>query len=376
MGRSDLAMTPLEKGLKLLLEQRPDIKTKIPTAEELTAYISWMAAEYGANSPSLESLPVYIGDETQSKLAERVLKNPTDKQALEQLATGYGKQSERRYILQSHDISLGRMLRYMPGQWHTSDYFEIYYAPCGECPIHFENEVVTLARGAVLITAPNVLHASPCYADDAILHYFMVRASTFEQVFWSQLPEGSLLASFFRKSLSGEGGASWLFFDTEEDNELLELTDRMHREFREAGSYSPQLLNTLMTEFFILTLKRYESSARLSRTEEFYWKHEYSAILSYIQQHFTEAGIEDVAQEFHYSTRQISRVVKSCFDLSYAQLVLKLKMEKASALLTQGDISVTEVGELVGYADTSSFCRAFSRYYGTTPRAHVERPVF
>ena len=89
--------------------------------------------------------------------------------------------------------------------------------------------------------------------------------------------------------------------------------------------------------------------------------------MSYIQQHFTEAGIDDVAKEFHYSTRQISRVVKSCFDLSYAQLVLKLKMERAAMLLTQGSISVAEVGELVGYADTSSFCRAFSRYYGTTP---------
>lgn len=376
MGRSDLAMTPLEEGLKRLLDQRPDMKAKIPTAQELTAYISWMAQKYGANSPSLESLPVYIGDKAQTELAARVLKNPRDKQALQQLSTGYGMQSERRYILQSHDISLGRMLRYMPGQWHTSDYFEIYYAPCGECPIHFENEVVPLSRGAVLITAPNVLHASPCYADDAILHYFMVRASTFDQVFWSQLPESSLLASFFRKSLSGESGASWLFFDTEEDGELLALTDRMHREFREAGSYSPQLLNALMTEFFILTLKRYESSARLPRTGDFYWKHEYSAILSYIQQHFTEAGIDDVARAFHYSTRQISRVVKSCFDLSYAQLVLKLKMERAAALLTQGGASVSEIGELVGYADTSSFCRAFSRYHGTTPGAYTQRPAF
>ena len=368
MGNSDWNMTPLEERLKLLLDQRPDMKARIPTAEELTDYIAWMAQEYGANSPSLESLPVYIGDETQTELAARVLKNPMDKQALHQLSTGYGMQSERRYILQSHDISLGRMLRYMPGQWHTSDYFEIYYAPFGECPIHFENEVVTLARGAVLITAPNVLHASPCYADDAILHYFMVRASTFDQVFWSQLPESSLLASFFRKSLSGETGAFWLFFDTAEDMDLLQLTEKMSVEFREAGSYCPQMLNALMTEFFILMLKRYESSARLPRTEDFFWKHEYSAILSYIQQHFTEAGIVDMAKEFHYSTRQISRVVKSCFDLSYAQLVLKLKMERAAVLLTQSGISVAEVGELVGYADTSSFCRAFSRYYGYTPK--------
>ena len=367
MSRNDLSITPLEEKLKLLLEQRPDMRAKIPTAEELTTYISWLVREHGANSLKLDSLPVYIGDERQTQLAERVLKNPMDRQALEQLSAGYGMQSERRYILQSHDISLGRMLRYMPGQWHTSDYFEIYYAPYGDCPIHFENEVVVLCRGAVLIVSPNILHASPCYTDDAILHYFMVRSSTFDQVFWSQLPESSLLASFFRKSLSGESGASWLFFDTAEDRDLLQLTEKMETEFREAGNYSSQMLNALMTEFFILMLKRHESSARLPRKDDFYWKHEYSAILSYIQQHFTEAGINDVARAFHYSTRQISRVVKNCFDLSYAQLVLKLKMERAASLLTQGGASVAEIGELVGYADTSSFCRAFSRYYGITP---------
>lgn len=376
MGSRDMAMTPLEEKLKLLYEQRPDVRNRILTAGELTAYISWMVQEYGANSPGPESLPVYIGDERQTELAERVLKNPKDKQALEQLSAGYGMQSERRYILQSHDISLGRMLRYMPGQWHTSDYFEIYYAPYGECPIHFEKEAVTLSCGAVLITAPDIMHASPCYADDAVLHYFMVRASTFDRVFWSQLPESSLLASFFRKSLSGEAGASWLFFDTAGDTDLLHLTERMEAEFREAGSYCPQMLNALMTEFFILMLKRYESSARLPRTEGFFWKHEYSAILSYIQQHFTEAGLDEVARAFHYSTRQISRVVKSCFDMSYARLVLRLKMERAAALLTQGGTSVAEIGELVGYADTSSFCRAFANYYGMTPGAYTERPVF
>ncbi len=364
-------MTPLEEMLKQLLSERADMRNTIPTAEELTAYISWMAEEYGTTKLTLDSLPVYIGDESQMRLAKRVLENPSDKQALDLLSAGYALQSERRYILTSHDISIGRMLRYMPGQWHTSDYFEIYYAPNGNCPIHFENEVVTLFHGAVLIVAPNIVHASPCYADDAILNYFLVRASTFDRVFWSQLPESSLLASFFRKALSGGEGAAWLYFDTHEDAELLRLSERMHQEFQEAGGYSAQMLNALMTEFFILTLKKYESTARLPRTDDFYWKHEYSAILSYIQQNFTKARIEDVAKEFHYSTRQVSRVVKTCLDLTYAQLILKLKMEKAAALLQQGELPIAAIGSSLGYSDVSSFYRAFTRYYRTTPRSLV-----
>lgn len=195
----------------------------------------------------------------------------------------------------------------------------------------------------------------------------MIRVSTFERVFWNQLPKDTLLADFFRKALTGSGGAAWLYFDTSGDKELLHLSDRMEQEFQHAGSYGAQLMNILLTEFFILMLKRYESTARLPRTVDFYWKHEYSAILSFIQQHYDHAGIGDVAKEFHYSTRQISRVVKDCLHLSYAQLILKLRMEQAAALLAQGQVPIAVVGNAVGYADTSSFYRAFTRYYGKTP---------
>ena len=367
MEKAQFDMTPLEERLKHILAQRPDIRGHIPTAAELSDYITWMAEHYSSEGITLDRLPVFIGDETLSLLAERVLRDPGDRQALAQLSTGYGLQSERRYIMRNHDISVGRMLRYMPGQWHTSDFFEVYYAPCGACPIHFENETVTLSHGAVLIVAPHIVHASPCYADDAILEYFLVRASTFERVFWNQLPKDSLLAFFFRLALNGVGDASWLFFDTAEDEELLMLAGRLEHEYQESGSYTVQMMNLLMTEFFLLTLMKYESTARLPRTGDFYWKHEYSAILSYIQQRFTEATLEDVAQAFHYSTRQISRVVKNCLDMTYAQLVLKLKMERAAELLKQGDTSIAAIGRVLGYSDTSSFYHAFTRYYGKAP---------
>ena len=74
-------------------------------------------------------------------------------------------------------------------------------------------------------------------------------------------------------------------------------------------------------------------------------------------------------QAFHYSSRQISRVVKNCLNLTYAQLVLKLKMERAAELLKQSDASIAAIGRSLGYSDNSSFYHAFTRYYAKTPRA-------
>ena len=58
--------------------------------------------------------------------------------------------------------------------------------------------------------------------------------------------------------------------------------------------------------------------------------------------------------------------------LTYAQLIRKLRMEQAADMLLQEKYSVETIGSTVGYANTSSFCRAFAAYYKMTPGEYAE----
>lgn len=370
-----LPMTALEQQLRLCLNQRPDIRDHILGAEELTQYIAWMARNFH-RPPDMTagSIPVRPGNSQMALLAQRLLSDPMDDQALRQLNDGYARQSEERYIVADYDISVSRMLRYMPAHWHTNSYFEIYYAFSGDCPIYFPNEIVTLRPGTVLIIAPSAQHASPCYGDDRVLVYYMLRASTFDQVFWSQLPQDSLMASFFRQALSGQHPAAYLRFETGADGDIRHLLQQLYREFYRQEPYQAQLLNALMHTFFLLLLRRYEGTARLPRREDFYWKHEFSAILSHIQTHYATVTQQELAQRFHYSQRQIRRIVESCMGMPYQQLIVKLRMEKAASLLRQG-CDIPSVSAAVGYSTLSSFYRAFTRYYNHPPAHHRDFPA-
>lgn len=307
-----------------------------------------------------------------AELAERLFCDPTSSRTLTLLSSGYASQSEERYILPDHDISVGRMLRYMPAHWHTNAYFEIYYAFSGTCPIHFENEVILLKPGTVLILAPSAVHASPCFCDDGVLVYYMVRSSTFDQVFWNQLPADSLMATFFRQALSGQHPSSYLHFETDGDKDIHRLLAQIYEEYYREEPYQAQLLNALMSTFFILLLRRYEGTARLPRREDFFWKHQFSAILSHIQTNYATVTLDALARRFHYSQRQISRIVQTCTGVSYHRLLLKLRMEKAASLLRQ-NVSMEAAANGVGYSTVSSFYRAFTRYYGCTPGAYLKR---
>lgn len=367
-----LPMTDLEQRLKVCIQARPDIRSHILTAQELTEYTAWMLKEYGSGltQADQESILSDVHGEKRGQMmpiGKRLLANSSDSSALKLLSSKWGNQEEGSYIHPDQDISAWQMIRYMPAHWHQNQYFEIYFSLSGDCPVYFANEVVTVKPGTVLIVAPNVLHANPCYADDQVLIYYCVRASTFDQVFWNQIPSGNLMSGFFRQALSGKQPNSYLRFETEGDPEIRDLMEGIFLEYQEDQDYSGKLMNAFMSACLILLLRRYEGSVRLPRTETFFWKHEYSALLSYLQTNFATVRLEELAERFHYSEKQIRRIVLNCTGMSYSDLIGKLRMERAALLLKRRDPSMEYIAAATGYSNVSSFYRSFTRYYHCTP---------
>lgn len=372
------SMTKLEVMLKYFFLRRPELQNKILTSNELAGYVSWMAGAHNAGFGerfSLDTIPDFAYCARHCQLAESFLKNPNDPRMMSLLSKDSAAQSEECCISKNQDISIGRILRYLPAHWHTTDCFQAYYAVTDHCTVHFAHETVELKKGAVLIVAPGVLHATPSNSDDTVLSYFVMRSSTFDRVFWNQLSESWLLSQFFRQALSGEESTAYLHFDTFGDREILDIIHRIDGEFNSTNVYRNQMLNMLLSMFFITLLRKFEGTARLPRSENFFWKHEYSAIFSFIQSNYMSTTISHVAEKFHYSEKQIGRIVRQCTNLSYSQLILKLKMEKAAALLRLGNTSVSAIAAELGYSDVSCFYRAFAKYYRKTPLEYTRREI-
>ncbi len=175
------------------------------------------------------------------------------------------------------------------------------------------------------------------------------------------------MSSFFRQALSGKQPNSYIRFETGCDPEIRDLMEGIFLEYQGDQEYSGKLMNAYMSACLILLLRRYEGSVRLPRSENFFWKHEYSAILSKIQTDFATVRLEALAKEFHYSEKQIRRIVLSSTGISYSDLIAKLRMERAALLLMRKTLTTEEIAAAAGYATVSSFYRGFTRYYHCTP---------
>lgn len=76
---------------------------------------------------------------------------------------------------------------------------------------------------------------------------------------------------------------------------------------------------------------------------------------------------EHLAQDLNLSLRQLERIVKSVFGVSYSDLYKKHKLTLAYQLLKDTNMKIKDVSNFLGYSDEANFSRAFKKYYGFSP---------
>lgn len=79
------------------------------------------------------------------------------------------------------------------------------------------------------------------------------------------------------------------------------------------------------------------------------------------------------AEKAHLTTRHFSVVIKEMVGLSASDYIEQYLATQAKNLLSsRPDLSVLQISDHLGYADSSSFCRFFKRTTGLSPRQFCE----
>lgn len=91
-------------------------------------------------------------------------------------------------------------------------------------------------------------------------------------------------------------------------------------------------------------------------------------VLDYINEHLaTDISLGLLAGLVGLSPAYFSRRFKLSMGIPPHQYLIQCRVERAKALLMQGELTVTEVAHLVGFADHSHLTRHFKRIYGVLP---------
>ncbi len=94
-------------------------------------------------------------------------------------------------------------------------------------------------------------------------------------------------------------------------------------------------------------------------------------VLSYIEEnHERDLTLEDLAGEAAMSTFHFAREFKRATGTTPHQHLIRLRVERAKALLAESRLPLAEVGLRTGFSHQSHFTRLFRRLTGTTPQSY------
>lgn len=90
-------------------------------------------------------------------------------------------------------------------------------------------------------------------------------------------------------------------------------------------------------------------------------------VLEYIRENYRDASLEKAAVLVGLSASHLSRTFKEKNGTGFSEVLMRVRMEKASEMLSDIRCKSYEVAYEVGYDNPKNFSRAFKSYYGKSP---------
>lgn len=149
---------------------------------------------------------------------------------------------------------------------------------------------------------------------------------------------------------------------------LIEIRDEY---LGTASSFSEVIIYSKLLEIFSLIgrgyVRRTESVSGMPGHQKEYME-KFLKICDYIDEHCSEdLNLDTVADMCGFSKFYFSRLFKQFTNISFYKYVNQKRIAKATELLTNPEISITDVALNCGFSSLSSFIRMFKIIRGCTP---------
>lgn len=220
------------------------------------------------------------------------------------------------------------------------DYY-FFYLVQGTMEIEGEKETVSAKAGSVVVFYPNTRY---CYRNrsGAPIKYYFIHYT------------GAQAERFTKEC----GFADHRVYFAGFREKLIASIDRLHGEYihRREGY---ELLSGSELGALLVTTMRY-CHQREGR--------DLFASLEYMNKNYAlPIGMEELAAMEHLSPGRYRTVFSSLVGMSPKEYLTKLRIDKGMELLSATDLSVSEVGALVGFSDPLYFSRIFRKKTGISP---------
>ncbi|MBE6739519.1 MAG: helix-turn-helix domain-containing protein [Ruminococcaceae bacterium] len=251
------------------------------------------------------------------------------------------------------------------------DYWEIVYVDKGEIIAVTDGMGQTLSAGQAIFHCPNDVHSH--------ISNKKVSNNMFVVTFLTSSPAMSF---FYKKIFDLDENSKRLLslFLKEAKNAMGEVqgdfNNRHAIDFSGEVFGSTQLMAAYLEEFLIKLIRGGTGGNKLLESEEARRMGDNSTVAlikNYLDgKVYENVCLKDVCAHFFMGKSKLSFIFKKNTGKSPMQYLSCAKIEEAKKLLREGEMSVSEIADILRYSGIHSFTRAFKNVTGFSPTAYIK----
>lgn len=234
---------------------------------------------------------------------------------------------------------------------HYHEEYELYYMLDGNTTYFIGNEIYSVEKGNFVFIPKGIPHntdSQNCRYNERILLSF----------------SGDIFEGKAKPLLEQLKMSRIIFVPDTHLPQLEEILFKLEAEYAQEEKEKSILLDIYILELLTLLCRyRCEKKAHIQESDKIIF-----IISDYIRNHFEQdITLEQICKTFAISEGYLSRKFKAVSGIGLNQYITYVRISHAEKLLTETDLSVTEIAEKCGFNGSNYFSSVFKKMKGMTP---------
>lgn len=271
----------------------------------------------------------------------------------------------KKMLENSSLISIRPHTRFIAFPKHKHNYIEIIYM-CSGTTTHIinGNTEIKLFAGDLLFLNQHCFHEILPAGENDIAVNFVVLPEFFDVAF-DMLKEENAISNFIISSLKTEGSdAAYLHFKVADVYPVQNLVENLVWGIMNSSENNVHINQLTMGLLFVQLLNHthllddsFSGGRRMIAIKA----------VRYIEENYKLASLTTLADTLGLSVSALSKIIKTYTGLTFKELLQHKRLNRATHLLCNTNLPVTDIIYAVGYDNTSYFHRIFKEKYNMSP---------
>lgn len=271
-----------------------------------------------------------------------------------------------KFLKQGRLMDIRIHTRFIDFPEHTHNYIEMMYVCSGAITHWIGEKRIVMSAGDILCMNQYVTHRTEAAGQHDIGINFIIRPE-FLDIPLQMVESNNAIAHFLINILRNNYATpEYLYFRAGKVQEIDNLMENMVRTLKTSSNDVDEINKYTMGLAFLYLMNHTETLEADS-------PHNYTdtmiqVVLRYINTHFKDANLTNLANEMNQSFSGLSRLIKAETGSTFKELLQRKKLQKAVELLIESELPIADIIMAVGYENSTYFYKKFREQYQISPK--------